>query len=201
MLSNLPVLAGWLGAPLIMAGSAQLTAVEMLEAGAAPMMIIVLGSRDQRPDRHVQRRDGPLVPRRAATGVGLLLAIPLIDQLYLVNVARFEQCDLGRRERQAHWVGGALVLCGTWVASQTAAIVFGAGLPEGSGLGLAAPLALVGLLAMSVKERPAVAAAAVAGLVAVVGVGLPFQASILVAGVSGVVAGVYAGDSSSKEAS
>ena len=139
-------------------------------------------------------RDEPLRRR-------LLLALPLIDQLYLVNVARFEQGDLGRRERQAHWVGGALVLCGTWVTSQTVAIFFGAGLPESFGLDLAAPLALVGLLAMSVKERPAIAAAAVAGLVAVVGVGLPFRAAVLVAAMSGVVAGLYAGDSPPKEAS
>ncbi len=198
--SNVPVFAGRLGAPLIMAGAAQLTAVEMLDAGAAPLMIVVsalvINARIMMYSAATAPwfRDEPMRRR-------LLLALPLIDQLYLVNVARFEQGDLGRRERQAHWVGGALVLCGTWVTSQTVAIFFGAGLPESFGLDLAAPLALVGLLAMSVKERPAIAAAAVAGLVAVVGVGLPFRAGVLVAAMSGVVAGLYAGDSPPKEAS
>lgn len=196
--SDLPVLAGWLGGPLIMAGSAQLTAVEMLEAGAAPLMIIVsalvINARIVMYSAAIAPwfREEPLWRR-------LLLAAPLIDQLYLVSAARFERGDLGPRGRRAFWVGSALVLVGTWVGAQTAAITLGSGLPAAVGLDIAAPLAMVGLLAMSVKSRPAVAAASAAAVVAVVGVGLPFQASVLVAAVTGVVAGVRAGDLSRGE--
>ena len=198
--SNVPAPVGWLGAPLIMAGSAQLTAVEMLDAGAAPLMIVVsalvINARIVMYSAAMAPwfRDEPLLRR-------LVLAIPLIDQMYLVSAPRFEQGDLGPRARQAYWVGGASVLCGTWVTTQAVAIAAGASLPEGVGLHVAAPLALAGLLAKTVSGRPTAVAAAVAALVAVAGIGLPFQASVLLASVSGVVAGAVAGDPASKETS
>src|SRR4051794_14050011 len=39
--ADLPTLAGWLTGPLIYAGSAQIATIEMLDAGAAPVAVIV----------------------------------------------------------------------------------------------------------------------------------------------------------------
>ena len=39
--SSIPPLAGWLGGPLIFGGAAQLIAVQLLDAGAAPAVIVI----------------------------------------------------------------------------------------------------------------------------------------------------------------
>ena len=112
-----------------------------------------------------------------------------LDQLYFTAVPRFERGDLDRSGRASYYAGAAVWLVGAWVASQTIAIVAGARLPEALGLGIAAPLALAGLLAKSMPDRPASVAAGVAATAAVVGAPLPFHSSTLVAALIGLVAG------------
>ncbi|MDH3707789.1 MAG: AzlC family ABC transporter permease [Acidimicrobiia bacterium] len=186
--SSVPDLAGWAGGPLILAGSAQLTAVEMIDAGAAPAVTVlsalVLNVR-------ILMYGAAMAPwfRHQRLSRRLLLAMPLIDQLFLVAAPRFERGDLDERGRQAYYVGAAALLVGTWVLAQTVGVVAGVGLPATWGLHLAAPLALAGLLAKSITGRPAAVAAAVAGLLAVVGAGLPHQSAVLVAALVGVAAG------------
>jgi predicted branched-subunit amino acid permease len=68
-----------------------------------------------------------------------------------------------------------------WVGSQMAAAVLGAGLPAAARLDMAAPLALVGLLARSAPGRSASIAAMVAVVVSAGGAGLPFRSTTLVA--------------------
>ena len=39
--ADIPTLAGWLTGPLIYAGSAQVATIQMLDAGAAPIVVVV----------------------------------------------------------------------------------------------------------------------------------------------------------------
>ena len=191
--AQIPAVAGWLGAPLILAGAAQLTAVEMLDAGAAPLVIVlsalVLNAR-------IVMYGAAMAPwfREVPLRRRMLLAVPLIDQMYLVSAPRFERGDLDTRGRQAFWFGGATVLVGTWVTTNSIGLTAGSGLPDAAGLHIAAPLALAALLAKSVSGRPATVAAGVAGLVAVVAAGLPHQSAVLVAALAGIAIGVCVPD-------
>jgi len=99
---------------------------------------------------------------------------------------RFERCDLDQRARTWYYAGAATWLVSAWLTTQTVAFVAGARLPEWTGLHLAAPLALAGLLAKSVQGRTASTAAAVAGGVAVIGVGLPYASAVLIAACAGI---------------
>lgn len=196
--AQIPAVAGWLAAPLILAGAAQLTAIEMLDAGAAPLVIIVsalvLNARIVMYSAAMAPwfRDEPLRRR-------LLLAVPLIDQMYLVSAPRFEQGGLDNRGRRAFWVGGAVVLVGTWVTMHTIGMVAGSGLPDAAGLHVAAPLALAALLAKSVNGRPAAVASVVAGGAAVVGAGLPYQSAVLVAALVGIAAALFVHEPTTEE--
>jgi predicted branched-subunit amino acid permease len=69
-------------------------------------------------------------------------------------------------------------------------MVVGAELPESARLDMAAPLALIGLLAKSVGTRPSALAAAFGVAVATVGAGLPFHSATLVATVTGIAVAV-----------
>ena len=178
---------GIASAGLILAGAAQLSVVKMLEAGATPLVIVlsalminarlVLYSASLAPwftDEPLRRR--------------LALALPVIDQLYFTCIPRFEQGDLDASGRRWFYAGGAIFLAGSWVAAQTIAIVAGAALPAWTGLHIAAPLALAGLMAKSIQSRSAMNAAGVGALVAVFGVGLPFHSAVLVATLVGIAA-------------
>ena len=181
---------GLFGAATILAGAAQLSVITMLDDGAAPAVAILaaliinarllLYSASAAPwfaDEPLRRR--------------LVLAIPVIDQMHFTCIPRFQQGELGPAERRAYWAGAGTFLASSFVLSQVVALAAGTRLPEWSGIEVAAPLALTGLLAKATTAgRPAIQAGVVAALVAMVGAGLPFQSSILLAIAAGIAAGL-----------
>jgi predicted branched-subunit amino acid permease len=185
--SDVDLLGAWAGSFLILAGAAQLATIELLDAGAAPVVAILTGLVINA--RLVMYSAG-LAPwfRDESPTRRALMAAFVVDQTYLVSTHRFPRGDLGPRERRAFFLGGALLLASIWVASQTAAVLVGTGLPESLSLEVAAPLALVGLLAKSVTSRPAVVAASVGTVAAVAAVAMPFHSALLVAALAGVAA-------------
>lgn len=189
--SGLSTAQGIITGPGILAGAAQLSTITMLDAGSAPLVIVIsalminarilLYSASLAP----WFTDQPLRNR-------LLLAIPVIDHLHLTCVPRFEEGDLDERERRAYYTGAAAFLASSWTVTQVVAIVGGASLPAWLGLHVAAPLALGGLLATSLKGRRANVAAVSAAAVTLVAAGLPFQSAVLVGIVVGLVIGTVA---------
>ena len=98
--SSIGQVEGLLSGPLILAGAAQLMAVQMLDDGVTPFVIVfsalLINAR-------IVLYSAAMAPwfREESLGRRLLLAIPLIDPLYFVAGARFDRCDLDRRHRQA----------------------------------------------------------------------------------------------------
>jgi predicted branched-subunit amino acid permease len=187
--SGLDPWAAAASAPLILAGAAQLTTLQMLEAGSNPLVIVasalVINLR-------ILLYSASLAPWFAGVRLRtrLLLATSVIDQTHFVVVPRFERGDLDRRGRVAYYTGASAWLISAWLASQLVAMVVGAELPESARLDMAAPLALIGLLAKSVGTRPSALAAAFGVAVATVGAGLPFHSATLVATVTGIAVAV-----------
>ena len=181
--------AGLASAPLILAGAAQLATLQMLDAGSSPAVIIVSALLI---NLRLLLYSTSLAPWFASARLRtrLLLAVPVIDQTHFVCVPRFERGDLDHRHRVAYYTGAATCLIGTWLGSQTAALALGASLPDAARLDMAAPLALVGLLAKSVAGRASLTAGAVAVTVASVGAGLPLHSATLVATVVAIAAAV-----------
>lgn len=180
----------WVGlfsAPAILAGAAQLATLQMLDAGSNPFVIVASALLI---NVRIMLYSASLAPwfREAGLKTRLALAVAVIDQVHFVCTPRFEQGDLSSRERVGYYVGGCAWLISAWLGSQTIAVVLGAELPDAVRLDMAAPFALLGLLAKSLGERSALLAALVAGVIAGVGAGLPFQSVTLVATVVGIAA-------------
>ena len=187
--SDLSAAQGLVSGPTILAGAAQLTTVQMLDGGAAPLVIVLSALMI---NARILLYSASMAPwfRGGSLGQRLLLALPVIDQLHFTCVPRFENGDLDRRGRIAYYVGAAAWLVTAWITSQAAAILVGARVPESVGLHVAAPLALAGLLAKSLVDRRSIVAAAVAGFLVVAGAGLPFRSAVLVAALGGIGAGI-----------
>lgn len=186
---TVPALAGWSGGPVIVGGAAQLLTIRMLDAGAAPVAILVSALL---VNARVVMYGAAIAPwfRETSWRRRLLVAFPLIDPTFLVSTARFERGDLDQSGRLAYYAGAATTLMVAWMGAQAVAIAAGGALPEAVGLHLAAPLAFAGLLVKSVSGRPALAAAGAAGLLTVVGTGLPYQVGLLLAVLGGIAVGV-----------
>jgi len=181
--------AAWAGSWLILAGSAQLAVMQLIDEGTAPLVVLFAALMINA--RFVVYSAGlaewfPAASRRTR----LLLALPVVDQLYLTAVARFERLDLDEVDRRRFYAGAAVHLASAWVAAQTIGVVIGDRLPDWMALHQAALLALAGLLARSLTTRPARLAAAVAAVTALLGADLPYHSVILVAMLAGMAAGV-----------
>jgi predicted branched-subunit amino acid permease len=183
-------LAAWSGSFLILAGSAHLTVVELLDRGAAPFVVVVTALL---VNARILVYGAGLAPwfRTASTRQRMVLAVPITDPLYLAAITRFERRDLTGDERLVVYAGAALHLAGAWVLAQTIGVLAGQALPAGLGLHLASPLALAGMLASATTSRRAGVAAAVAALVAVTGAGLPHRSAAVAAIAVGVAVASY----------
>ena len=158
------------GAIVLLAGAAQLAAVEVIGSGGGVIVtatvVALINLRFVFYGAGVASwfSDAPLRTR-------LLLAFPIVDQTFLLCQERFaEETDLVWRQR--YYLTATAVLGGTFVGCQIIAFQLGGDLPEGLGLHLAAPLTFAGMLAKSVAGRRELVAGALAGLTVVLGTGV-----------------------------
>jgi len=181
--SGVPVLADVVGAALVFAGAAHLAVLTTLAAGAAALTALaaavlinirlLLYSASIEP----RFRDQP----RWFRWLGPAL---LIDQTYLMVLARDDLDDPARFRRYWSCAGGLLLGC--WVTTVALGSVLGPLLPSGLPLDAAAVAVLAGMLAPRLRAwRPAVVA--LSALLAAAAV--PGGVGLLV----GIVAGVTVG--------
>jgi predicted branched-subunit amino acid permease len=187
--ADIPTLAGWLTGPLIFSGSAQAAAIGMLDAGAAPAVVIaaalIINIRlifySAAMARHW--RSTPWWWR-------LVAAYLLIDPSFAVGLDGYGRLD--RDRAHAYYFGGAALLWVSWLAAIGAGATAGAVLPAWLHLEFVMPLFLIGeavpKLVRPAQRRAIFAAAAVALLA----LSAPLQLGIALAIAAGIVAGLTA---------
>lgn len=131
---------------LMFGGSAQLAAVEMLDAGAAPLLIIVAAAMINA--RFVAYSAGlaPLFPT-TSRAIRAAMATTLVDQSYLVTSIDATNNDRPEPQRVRFYLGASATIGLIWVAAQVVGVVAGTALPEAANLGAAAPISLAGMAA------------------------------------------------------
>jgi predicted branched-subunit amino acid permease len=185
--ADIPTLAGWLTGPLIYAGSSQVATIGMLDAGAAPVVVVasalIINIRLVFYSATMARywRGTPWWWR-------LVAAYLMVDPSVAVGLDGYQR--LGRGRGHAHYLGGAVVLWVSWLAAITVGAVVGAGLPAWLHLEFVIPLYLVGQaiskLANPAQRRAILAAASVALLT----LSAPLQLGIALAIAVGITAGL-----------
>ena len=178
----------------MVAGTAQLTAMQLLHEGAAPIVALLAalvvnarfavysaGLVQWFPDASRRER--------------LLLAFPLVDQVYVTSTAVFQRQPMDHRERRAFYFGAAALFVIVWVVAESVGLIVGDRLPNWLGLHSAAILALVGLLATSLTSGRTRTAALTSAVVAVAGARLPLHSVVLLATVTGIAVGAARSES------
>jgi 4-azaleucine resistance transporter AzlC len=187
------VVGGGLGAAssvIIFAGAAQLAVVQLLDGGAAPLVVIATGLVINA--RHLMY-SAALAPHFREFPVGWRYGLPYVmtDQAFAVSIARY-QAATDPRYRRLFFTGAAVALWTTWQITTIVGVVAGTQIPASWSLDFAIPLVFLALLVPTLRDRPSVLAAVVGGVVAVAGNGLPYHSGLIVAALSGVAAGVAA---------
>lgn len=162
---NIDPTAGLASSILVVAGSAQLSTLDMISQGAAPIVTITAALLINL--RFLAYSAGtarwfPASTRRQR----LAIAFPLVDQLYLAMATDPSWDERSELDRRRFYTGAAGLLVAVWVLSQLLGYAAGGALPDGLALHAAAPLSLAGLLAKAANTRTTTRAAVVAGLVA-----------------------------------
>jgi predicted branched-subunit amino acid permease len=187
--ADIPTLAGWLTGPLIYAGSSQVATIGMLDARAAPVVVVasalIINIRLIFYSATMARywRGTPWWWR-------LVAAYLIVDPSVAVGLDGYQR--LGRGRGHAHYLGGAVVLWVSWLTAITVGAVVGAGWPAWLHLEFVIPLYLVGQAISKLAnpaQRRAILAAATVALLAL---SAPLQLGIALAITAGLAAGLTA---------
>ncbi len=181
--SGLSVTEALLMALTVFAGSSQLAAMPLIQAGAPVWVILATGfcvnlrfvvfSAHLRP--YLMH-----LPRWQRLVTGYLSA----DLTYVLFTQRYPQPGEGeaaRRAQMAYLAGNGGINWASWVSSSVIGVVLANFVPTAWGLGFAGILALVGMLASLASSRMRWVSAGVAGSAAVAAFALPLKLNILVA--------------------
>ncbi len=188
--ADVPKLAGWLTGPLIYAGSSQVATIGMLDAGAAPVVVVaaalIINIRLILYSATMARhwRGIPWWWRFVA-------AYLLIDPSFAVGLEGYGRL-VERGRAHAHYLGGAVLLWASWLAAIGVGATVGVGLPAWLHLEFVIPLFLVGeavpKLANPALRRAIFAAAGVALLA----LSAPLHLGTALAIAAGITAGLTA---------
>jgi predicted branched-subunit amino acid permease len=177
---------------IVYAGSAQLTSLPLIEAGAPLWLIFAAGF-------VVNIRfiifAAALQPyfRRFSWVKRLILGYLTSDIVFVLFMSRYaDHRKKGTRDQLWYFLGVIVPGWLSWQASSLAGIYLGNLVPQSWSLDFAAILAIVGIIVPLVKTRPMAVSILVAGAIAWVGQPLPLRLGLAAAVVGGVVSGVLA---------
>ncbi len=178
---------------LMYAGSAQLTSLPLIAAGAPLWLIfaagfvvnlrfIIFGAALQPYFRHLSW------PRRLAMGYFTT------DMGFVLFMSRFgEASQRGTREHVWYFAGAITPGWITWQTASILGIVLASQVPISWSLDFAAVLALLAITVPLASSRPVLVSMLAAGLTAWVGQALPLRLGLAAAVVVGIIAGIAAG--------
>jgi 4-azaleucine resistance transporter AzlC len=185
--SSISPWTGLAGSWLILAGAAQISLVELLDAGAAwPVAVgtaLVINSR-------LALYSAALAPAFSAFDRRWRWSLPylLTDQAAVVAITEFTRRP-DPRQRRIFFTAAALLIAVFWWAGSVIGVLTGGSIPEETDIGFAVPAMFLALLVPTLTSRPVVVAALSGGVTSVAAAALPSGVNITVAALVGIVAG------------
>jgi predicted branched-subunit amino acid permease len=181
---------GYASSIIVFAGAAQLATVDLMNAGAATLVVIatalIINARMLMYSAALAPtfKDFPPLSR-------LLLPYLLTDQAFAVSIARY--ADVADPVYRRHfYTGAAAALWVTWQITTIIGVAVGAQVPDSWSLDYAVPLMFLALLVPMLTTRPALVAAVVGGGIATIAHAAPYHTGLMIGALAGVAAGVAA---------
>lgn len=173
----------------VIAGAAQLTALQLMNENAPTIVILAsalaVNLRMAMYSASLTPYLGPAPLWKRA-----FIAYFLVDQSFACSLAEFEKSpDMTLKERVAFFFGVVAPVCPMWYAFTLVGAVLGNQIPPSWALDFAVPIAFLALVVPMMRTAAHVAAALVAIAVAIIANDLPFNLGLIVAGLAGMMTG------------
>ena len=185
--SAMPQWVGWLTAPLVFAGAAQLAMITL--AGSASVWAIITAVLVINT-RHLMY-SAAMAPsfREQPRWMRWFAPFLMVDQVFALAALQTHRTPADFRR---YYLTVAISLWLVWNTVVPLGMLIGPVVPESWRLDYAPPIMFAGLTMFAVKKVPAGVAAIVGGLVSLMAVGLRDRLGIVVGALAGVIAGAIA---------
>tara|TARA_R110002094_G_scaffold174880_1_gene155538 strand:- start:438 stop:1157 length:720 start_codon:yes stop_codon:yes gene_type:complete len=174
---------------VVIAGAAQLTALQLLQEEAPT--IVVLASA-LAVNLRMAMYSASLTPfiGGAPLWQRALAAYLTVDQSYIVSVAQYEK-DPGMTvpQRMGYFFGAVTPVIPLWYIFTVVGAILGTQVPDSWALDFAIPIAFLAMIAPMFRTFAHVVAAFVAVVVSLLAATVPYSLGIIVAGAAGMMAG------------
>lgn len=194
-----PRAAAWASSWLIFAGSSQLAAINLVGGGASALVVIVTVALINA--RHFMY-SAALRSHFAEYPQWVRLAAPyfLTDQAFAIASTTPGLVESGSRYKIWHFVGAGIFMWSLWQSTILLGLVVGSAIPTSWQLDFAAPILFLGLMVLSISNRPGVVSAVVGAVIAVATRSFPNGTGMLLAIVLGMAAGAVADERQGSDA-
>jgi len=172
---------------LIFAGSAQLVLIQLFDAGAALVTMLLTALVINLRFAMYSAGLAPLF-HGATLRQRLLMGYVLSDQAFAICTARFD-ARMGAAQRVAFFFGISLPMWIVWECGTLAGALLGRAVPPEWSLDFAVPLMFLGLLLLGLRSPAQRVAALVAAVVAVLGRDWAYNSGLLIGALAGVLCG------------
>jgi len=177
---------------VVLAGAAQLVAIELLGSGAAAWIIILSATMVNLRFLIYSASLTPyLKPYSLWWRIGLGYFIT--DQPYALSIAYFTEHP-DAPHKQWYQLGHSLMLWFWWIVACAMGLFLGDFIPAEWGLTFAIPLMFIGIAVPAIKNRTFLVAAVVSAIVALFAAPLPNNFGLIIAVACGMTVGVLIGD-------
>ncbi|MFN4100288.1 MAG: AzlC family ABC transporter permease [Pararhodobacter sp.] len=173
----------------VIAGAAQLTAVQLMTENA-PVVIILITA--LAVNLRMAMYSASLTPHLGSAPVWqrALIAYLMVDQAYAVSILRYEQeTEWTTPVKVAYYLGAVLLICPAWYLGTFAGAVLGSQIPDSIPIAAAVPIAFIALVGPMLRTLAHVAAAFVSVAGALVLAFLPYNLGLLAAALAAMATG------------
>lgn len=187
--AGLSVLQAMTFSVVVIAGAAQFTALQLMQE-QAPTIIILASA--LAVNLRMAMYSASLTPYLGGAPLWqrALAAYLIVDQSYLVSIAKFESAPNMRvPERIAYFFGAVLPVATLWYGCTGLGALLGTQVPESWALDFAIPITFLAMIAPMFRTLAHVVAALVAVVVALLAASVPYSLGLIIAGVTGMMAG------------
>ncbi|MGR3622709.1 AzlC family ABC transporter permease [Pseudophaeobacter sp.] len=190
--AGLNVLEAWTFSMAVFAGSAQFTALQLLQENT-PLLIVLVSA--LAVNLRVAMYSASLTPYLgdAPLWQRACAAYLTVDQSYALSIVKFEdEPQMTTPQRMAYFFGTNGVVAPGWMIATVTGALVGAQIPDSWGLDFVLPLAFLAMTGPMLRTPAHMVACFVAIATALPATLLPYNLGLIVAGVAGMMAGAQA---------
>ncbi|WP_022703182.1 AzlC family ABC transporter permease [Pseudorhodobacter ferrugineus] len=174
---------------IVIAGSAQFTALSLLQ-DEAPVFVVLLAS--LAVNMRMAMYSAALVPHIGAASMRMrmLMAYVMVDQTFAVSVRTFDAApQMSLNEKISYYFGCVTIVCVPWYVCTYLGAVLGQLIPTSLSPDFAVPVCFIAIFAPMLRSLPHIVAAGVSIVAAVVFSGVPWNFGLIIAATLAMMAG------------